>query len=140
MTLIHFITDQDCVQMFARRFADVILARANADTLKVITDYHSYVTQHGYNSKKFIRYITAAVPLVSVPTWTNAVFDLEHYYYVENPREKLANAVAELVSKGYEYGWSGDTEKLSWQGVDSDPADDDMLDLRDLHNEAQNDR
>jgi hypothetical protein len=128
MTILQLITDEDCITMFARRFADIILARADAHTLELVQTY----AQTTYTPRRFVHYMTAVLPLITVSAWTNAVMDLEQHYLVEGAREKLANRVAALVVKGYEYGYRGPTEQLLWLG--EDVADDDMLDLRDLDN------
>jgi hypothetical protein len=142
MTILHLITDDDCVTMYARRFAEIILAKASAPQLQTVVEYAGFVAGGHYTPRRFIVYATTILPIVTVSEFTNAVMDLQQHYLVEDAREKLANRVAALVRLGYEYGWSGDTEKLGMVTIgDCDPADDDVLsldELRELRRDCEN--
>jgi hypothetical protein len=135
-SILDFVTDEDCVTLYARRFAEIILAKADTRALNIIADYGEYSLAGGYTPKRFIVYLTAALPLITVSLWVNAIEDLENFYRVEKARELLSGKVAVLVYQAREYGWSGDTEKLP-TALDSvltcfedEPLD--GIDLRDL--------
>lgn len=130
---IHLITDEDCVTMYARRFADILLALADAHTLSIVTDYADV---DGYKPRKFIALMRAIVPFVTVVRWSEVTFDLQHHYNVADAHEQLAARVAELVRENVEYAFRGDTEKLptALDGILHEIEDEplDGVSLRDL--------